>query len=201
EANRNNIFAGQIDPDLQDKGLEQAKATAKFINETYEVDKIYSSDLKRAYNTARALADILNIEIIKEKGMREIAAGEWEGILFSDLVKLFPDDFNKWMTSIGEARCTGGETVKELAERVVATLTKIAEESDGKTVAVATHATPIRVALAVIKTGSVDGANEVGWVSNASVTELTYENGKFKVEAEGQDEHLKALVTKLPDNV
>ena len=48
EANRNNIFAGHIDPDLQDKGVEQAKLTAKFINENYKVDKMGGNRLGRA---------------------------------------------------------------------------------------------------------------------------------------------------------
>lgn len=201
EANRNNIFAGQIDPDLQDKGIEQAKLTAKFINEKYKIDKIYSSDLKRAYNTAIELSKLTGIDIVKDEGMREIEAGEWEGKLFEELINLFPDDFKKWMHNIEEARCTGGETVKAMAFRVYSAIEKIASENIGKTVAVATHATPIRAILTIVKHGNIGKMNDVGWVSNASVTELLYENGKFEVVAEGQDEHLSALVTKLPENI
>ena len=124
EANRQNIFAGHIDPDLEQNGLEQAKLTAKFIKDNYNVDKIYASDLKRAYKTGLALSELLNIDVIKDKGLREIAAGKWEGVLFSDLVKLYADDFNKWMYNIGEAGCTDGESVKELSERVMNTLEK-----------------------------------------------------------------------------
>ena len=40
EANRNNVFAGHINPDLQNKGLKQAERTAKYITENYKVDKI-----------------------------------------------------------------------------------------------------------------------------------------------------------------
>lgn len=201
EANRNNIFAGHIDPDLQDKGVEQAKVTAKFICDKYKVDKIYSSDLKRAYNTALELSKLTGLEITKDEGMREIKAGEWEGILFTDLIKFFPDDFGKWMTDIGEAGCTGGETIREMTSRVCSTIEKIALENDGKTVAVASHATPIRAILTMVRHGNVEKMNDVDWVSNASVTELSYENGKFEVVAEGQDEHLAALVTKLPTNI
>ena len=42
EANRNEIFAGQLDAPLQNKGVEQAKLTAKFIKENYNVDKVYA---------------------------------------------------------------------------------------------------------------------------------------------------------------
>lgn len=201
EANRQNIFAGQIDPDLEQNGLEQAKLTAKFIKDNYNVDKIYASDLKRAYKTGLALSELLNIDVIKDKGLREIAAGKWEGVLFSDLVKLYADDFNKWMYNIGEAGCTDGESVKELSERVMNTLEKIAEENNGKTVAVATHATPIRAAMSVIEHGTVDKMNDVDWVSNASVTELSYDENGWKIVKAGQDAHLKSILTKLPDNI
>lgn len=201
EANRNNIFAGQIDPDLQDRGVEQAKLTAAFIKENYDVDRIYASDLKRAYNTALELSLITGIEIVKNEGMREIAAGEWEGLPFDELATLYSEDFNKWMYNTEEAGCTGGETIKELTERVVSALKEIACENDGKTVAVATHATPIRAILTVVKYGTIDKMNDVPWVSNASVTELTYENFEFKVVLTGDDKHLKALVTTLPESL
>ena len=74
EANRNRVFGGQINPDLQERGVMQAKLTAKFIAENYKVDKIYSSDLKRAYRTAQPLSYILNMEIKAEKRLREIYA-------------------------------------------------------------------------------------------------------------------------------
>lgn len=201
EANRKNIFAGHIDPDLQDTGVLQAKLTAQYIKENYRVDKIYSSDLKRAYNTAKQLAELIDLEIITDKGLREIAAGEWEGVVFDDLIKIYPDDFKKWMDDIGNAGCTGGETVKELTERVFSTVEKIARENDGHTVAIASHATPIRTIITMIKYGIIDRMNDVEWVSNASVTELEYDNGNFRIVLIGEDAHLKSLVTRLPDNI
>ena len=53
EANRNEIFAGHFNADLEDKGLLQAQKTAEYIKENYKVDKVYSSDLKRAFKTGK----------------------------------------------------------------------------------------------------------------------------------------------------
>lgn len=201
EANRQGIFAGQVDPDLQDKGLEQAKLTAEYIKENYKIDKIYSSDLKRAYNTAKCVATLVDLEIIKEKNLREIYAGKWEGMKFEDLASVYTKDYDVWLNHIGHARCTDGETVKELGKRIMKELEQIAIENDGKTVVVATHATPIRVMQSIIETGSTDKMEEIPWVSNASVTVVEYENGKWEVIEVSKDSHLKELKTELPKNV
>ena len=201
EANRQDFFAGQIDPDLQNKGLKQAQLTAKYISENYNVEKIYSSDLQRAYKTALCLAQILNLEVIKDQKLREINAGKWEGMKFSDLSVAYPKEYNLWLNHIGHAGCVGGETVKQLGDRIMGALTKIAEENDGKTVAIATHATPIRVAQSLIKSGNLEEMENIPWASNASVTVFEYDNNVWKIIAASKDEHLAELKTELPTNV
>lgn len=201
EANRNKVFGGQINPDLQERGVMQAELTAKFIAENYKVDKIYSSDLKRAYRTAQALSDILNMEIKAEKRLREIYAGKWEGVKFEELKVAYPEEYNVWLTDIGNAVCTEGESVRELGERIHGILTEIAEENDEKTVAIATHATPIRVMISMIETGGISEMKNIPWVTNASVTEITYDNGNWKIVEKSKDAHLEELRTNLPSNV
>lgn len=80
-------------------------------------------------------------------------------------------------------------------------LTKIAEDNDGKTVAIATHATPIRVAQSIIQCGALNEMENIPWVSNASVTVLEYNNNIWKVVTVSEDEHLAELKTLLPANV
>lgn len=201
EANRNNIFAGQINPDLQSRGLKQAALTAQYIKDNYKVDKIYSSDLQRAFKTAEALGKLLNMEVIPEKSFREISAGDWENIKFNDLPVLSPKEFTLWINDIGYAYCPNGESVKQLGERVMSALTKIAEENNGKTVVIASHATPIRVAQSIIQTGGLDEMKNIPWVSNASVTVFEYENNSFEVVKISEDAHLSEFRTVLPDNV
>ena len=200
EANLAGVFGGQIDPDLIENGMRQAEITAKFIEENYKVDAIYASDLTRAYKTGACLAARLGLPIQKEKDFREIFGGEWENKQFSDLPALYPADFAVWKENIGKARCTGGEAVEELGARVFSALSKIERENRGKTVAIATHATPIRALLSIVETGSTAKMQEIPWVSNASVTVLEYD-GEWHVAAASLDEHLKDLRTDLPKTV
>ena len=201
EANRNEIFAGHFDADLQNRGLKQAEKTAEYIKENYKVDKVYSSDLKRAFKTGKCISDLIGVEIVSTDKLREIRAGKWDGIKFSDLQKNYKEEYDLWMRDLGNAHCPDGESVKELGERVMNELTRIAEENDEKTVVVATHATPIRAAQTFIQFGTFKEMKNVKWVSNASITVLKYDNQKWTCQKASIDGHLADLKTALPTNV
>lgn len=201
QANRQGVFAGHYDVPLEPNGLEQAKATARFIADNYTVSKVYASDLKRAFVTGKTLSDLVGVPIIPDDRLREIRAGKWDGMHFADIMTEYSDAYNVWMTDIGNAVTTDGESVKELAERIKEVLTEISLQNDGATVAVATHATPIRIMQTLIQKGTLDEMKNIKWVSNASVTELVYNNGNFECKAVGLDSHLSKIKTVLPANV
>ena len=201
-ANKETFFAGQTDVPLLESGINQATLSAEFVKENYNVDKIYSSDLMRAYSTAQCFSKVLGVEITKDKALREIYAGEWEGKQHSALPALFPEEYgNLWLKHIGKAVTPGGESVKELGERVINTLEKIAKENPEKTVLVATHATPIRATQSIVEYGSVDKMENVPWASNASVTEICYEDGKWTLVRASIDEHLRGFKTSFAGNI
>ena len=200
-ANMTRNFAGHTDAELSPIGEEQVIKTAEYVAENYKVDKVYASDLKRAYNTGKAVADRLGLEVIPDENLREIFAGEWEGLAFDYLLETYVEDYGRWKNDIGNARCTGGESVQELAKRILAEVEKIAKENDGKTVAIATHATTIRVTQSIIQTGSLAEMKNIPWVTNASVSELEYSNGKWEFKKVSISDHLSTLPTPLPANV
>lgn len=195
-ANREAYFAGQMDPELMEKGIEQAMMSAEFVKENYTISAIYSSDLQRAYRTAECFADVLGLDIIKEEGLREINGGDFQGKKYSELQKLYPEEYgNLWFNDTGNVRCPNGESMKELGERVISSLERIAKENKGKTVLVSTHAAVIRVAQCIVERGSVEELVKTPWVSNASVTEITYDDGKWELIRASIDEHLNELKT------
>lgn len=200
-ANVGEIFAGHYNVPLSPLGHEQAERTAAFLTAHYAVDRVYSSDLDRAMETAACTAKKLHLTVTPVPALREISAGEWEGKRFVDLVREYPTDYGKWLADIGNSACTGGESVGDVSARVTAALTKIAAENDGKTVLVATHALPVRVFQCFVQGVSADGMKDVPWVSNASVTEAVYDGGRFSLVAVGMDAHLAECKTTLPTNV
>lgn len=202
EANLKDLFAGHFDADLTDRGHAQAARTAAFIKETYAVDAVYSSDLRRAYKTAQPVAQAFGLPITPEEGMREIFAGEWEGVPFYG-IKDTPhaQAFHIFMTDLGNAVCPGGESVAEMEKRVFQTVDRIANENEGKTVVIATHATPIRGLQCRFMKQPLPFMRQIPWVSNASVTEVRYENGEYTLVKVSQDEHLADMRTTLPAEV
>lgn len=108
EANDLGVFAGNYDIGLTELGHQQAQCTADFIAENYKVDKIYASDLKRAFKTAEYIALKLELDIIPNKKFREIFAGKWEGEKFDILVEKYKNDYEKWLSDIGNASPTDG---------------------------------------------------------------------------------------------
>ena len=201
QANREGFFAGQTDVPLEEKGLFQARMTADFIVSSYTADKVYASDLRRAYDTGKAVADRLGLEAIPDSRLREIYAGKWQGRKFTDIIAQYSSDYQAWLTDIGNCVCTEGESVAQLGSRVLEALTDIARANPEKTVVIATHATPIRVLQCLLGGHSLDHMKDIPWVSNASVTELTYNEGIWKLEKIGQDSHLSDLKTTFPANV
>ena len=199
-ANSRKEFGGQCDYALSDLGIIQAEKCAEALKNE-KIDKIYASDLKRAYDTAVPVAKSHGIPVIPHKGVREIFAGEWEGKAFDELNERYERDFAIWRTDIGNARCTGGESVRELSARVLATLAEIAKDNDGKTVCIATHATPIRSVCTAAAGLDACEMVKIPWVSNASVSIFEYENGTFRPLKVDDASYLGDLKTSLPPNV
>lgn len=200
-ANEKGFFAGQLDVELTETGEKQAELSAQYIINNYKIDKIYSSDLKRAYNTAKVVADKLDMEVIPSKKLREINAGKWDGKTFDNLEVIFAEEYGVWLSDIGRAKCPDGETVIQFSQRIISAITEIAKENEGKTVLIGIHATPIRVMQCVCKNVPIEDMKTVPWVTNASITVINYDNGKWFIELESYDEHIGEFKTKLQANV
>ncbi len=201
EANIKELFAGHSDAPLSELGQQQAKVTAEYIHNTYHVDHVYSSDLQRAYYTGKATADLFGLEVVQTAELREIFGGDWEMMSYSALEESYSEAYGIWKKDVGNSRCIGGESVAELGARIYNSVLEIAKKHEGRTVVIATHATPVRVLECLCCGLSLDEMKNVPWVSNASVTELRYNDGEWTYIKRGYDEHLRDFKSSLPANV
>ncbi len=182
-------FLGHTDLDITELGYKQADAVAEYLKDE-KIDAVYSSDLQRAFHTVEPIANKRALKVIPMQGLREIFAGDWENEYADVLKNEFEKDYSIWKNDIGNARCTNGESVLELQQRVLDEIIKIAEENPGKTVCIGTHATPIRVLNAAARGISKDEIKDIPWASNASVTRVIYKDGKFEMLSYSEDEYL-----------
>lgn len=201
EMNINKCFTGQLDVDLSEMGIKQAQMLADWVVENHKIDAIYSSDLLRAYHTAEPTAKKLGLKIKTSDALREIYAGQWQGMSFTQIKEKYPAEHDVWMHDCGNAVCPGGESVQHLADRVIAKIRQIAQENDGKTVMIATHATPIRVFEAVLRKGDISLTQQIPFVPNTSTTVCCYENGIFEFRTVGFDGYLEGCTSSLPSNI
>ena len=71
EGNALGKFLGHTDLGLTELGHKQGKKTAEYLSDK-GIDAIYSSDLVRAYDTAKYLSDLIGVEPVKTRELREI---------------------------------------------------------------------------------------------------------------------------------
>ncbi len=204
EANAQDLFAGHSDFDLTPLGHEQAALAAEYLYGRESIDKIYSSDLLRAHNTAVPFSKKFGLPIIDTPDFRELFAGLWEGMKLTDIAELYTADLLCWRDDFAASRCTGGESAAELYARIVEATKRTAAQNDGNTILITTHATPIRAIECCSRGWGAEKMGEVSFVRNSSINIFEYDPSCDKIVAVGTDivDHLDpSLVTSVPSTL
>ena len=199
--NEKGLITGHYDCDLAEYGFRQAQLISDYIVKNLKVDKVYSSDLCRAVNTIKPMADALNLPIIKEPAFREMAVGKWEAIAFKEAKRLYPKEFDDWMNTDDGGHAIGGESWSDVQIRAVKRLNEIVKENDGKNIVLCTHGGVIKVLQCYFAGLNIDKVGEIDWVSNTSITEVWYEKEKYSVKRVSFDDYLGEIKTALPKTV
>ena len=200
-ANFSGIFAGHSDFDLSELGHKQAEASAEYICKNYKIDKIYSSDLLRAYNTALPVSKRLGIPVIAATDFREINGGLWEGLTFDEIAQRYPKEYKVWSTDFSNAQCPEGESARDIYLRIKKATLDLAKTNPDATLLIGAHATVIRAVECFAKGFSEYEMGKVRFTHNASINVFSYENGVLKPEKINIIEHLGDLATAVPDKI
>lgn len=144
-------YSGHGDPELTGLGQEQAAAAARAIAgrlARHDVTPavILSSPLRRARQTAAAVAETTGADIEVREAFVETDFGGWEGLTFAEARERDPDLHARWLGDSTVAP-PGGESFAAVGERVGAELRRIVETFAGDTVVVVSHVTPIKMVL------------------------------------------------------
>ena len=139
--NRERRWQGHADRPLSPLGLEQASALADAV-QTRSIVAVYSSDLRRALDTAEVVAGRLGLTVTALPDLREVDVGSWSGLHLEEVERLYPEGAERWRS--GLTGWDDGETVDAMAERVVNAVERIAAAHPGADVLVVAHGGPIR---------------------------------------------------------
>jgi broad specificity phosphatase PhoE len=143
--NRDGRFQGHADTSLNARGREQAQALAEGVN---GVEVIYSSDLKRAIETAEVVAERLGLEVTVDSRLRERGFGAWEGLTRAEIEASFREEFDRWRRGDGGG-AEDAEAHEAFAARIEAFLADVLARHPDQTVLVIAHGGSIRVVQAV----------------------------------------------------
>jgi broad specificity phosphatase PhoE len=154
EWNASRRFQGRTDVPLSAEGRQQAHAIAAALRGE-RIDRIYTSDLSRAVETARIVADSVAAEVVVDRRLREFDFGRWEGLTWEEIVVNDPQVAAAGSKVAKRYAPEGGETFEVVCGRIRSFLEEL-EARDGDTsIAVVTHAGALHAALAVLGFASV----------------------------------------------
>jgi len=138
EWNREERFRGWADLDLNDLGKRQAEATAEKVAQ-WSVAAVYSSPLRRAVTTARILAKRLGLEVKLLPGLIDINYGEWQGLSPEEALAKDGSLYVLWLKSPYLVQFPGGESLREVRDRAVATVDDLITNRSEETIALVSH--------------------------------------------------------------
>jgi broad specificity phosphatase PhoE len=162
EWNRTGRYQGWADPPLNDTGRAQARTLAAHLRST-PFDAVYSSDLRRARETAEIVAAPHGVPVIVEPGLREVNVGAWSGLTRAEVEQRFPG---------GER--PGGETREQHTARVLEAAERIARAHPGRRILVASHGGTMRALRMHV------GDEPSHPIANCSVLELHFGDGRLE---------------------
>ncbi|MBF6613094.1 MAG: histidine phosphatase family protein [Chloroflexi bacterium] len=151
EWNRSHRFQGQLDVPLSEVGRKQAEAVADWLaRQSVNFTAIYTSDLKRASQTAQAIGDRLGITPQPARALREIHVGEWQGLSVDEVEAGYPGQINEWADRVDSFTLPGGESIPQVQERVFAFYRKVTQQHDGQAIIVVSHGAALAALIAAI---------------------------------------------------
>ena len=142
-------YQGLLDPGLSERGLKQAELLGIAL-EKEKIDVIYSSPLRRTYQTAQEIAKRHGLEFVEDKRIIEIDHGVWSGMLVEEVKERFPEDFRRWLEEPHRVKFEGGESLEDVFKRVKDFVEFLREKHWGQTVAIVSHTVPIRAMLCAL---------------------------------------------------
>jgi broad specificity phosphatase PhoE len=134
-------WQGHADRPLTEKGRAQASALAERLAHI-DLDEVYSSDLRRAADTARVVAEAQGLGLVQLPELREVDVGSWSGLTREEAEERFPEGFARWRE--GFPGWADGEGYDEMAQRVIGAVVQIALAREDGRALVVSHGGPIR---------------------------------------------------------
>ncbi|MCS6834528.1 MAG: histidine phosphatase family protein [Anaerolineae bacterium] len=150
--NRSERWQGWVAVPLNERGREQAHRLASFVR-TLGISALYTSDLRRAEQTAQIIGEALGLQPKSDERLRERNIGAWQGLTHAEVVSWYEDQYLRLREDPEGYVIPGGESRAQVAERVRAFFAELMAQDVGEVVCVVSHTLAIHTILSDLVAG------------------------------------------------
>lgn len=185
EYNKERRIQGLLDSPLTLEGKEKAKELgARLKDEGIEI--IYSSDQKRAMDSAKIINEALKLDIIPDRRLTEVSMLSHEGMTWAESVATDPDREDLIMQRPDLFNEGGIYPYRDALEDAIAFIFELIKTNYEK-VLVMTHGSKLRVITTVLEGLDLKDTNKVELIKGLSLKIYDYNEGKFKLLHDDED--------------
>jgi len=170
------IFRGRIDIELSQTGMKQAELLARYLSDT-KVDAIYSSPLKRALQTAEAIAGYHRLNVQIAPALIDFDFGRWQGLSRQEVQDKYKALYAEWLEHPHQVQMPDGEKLADVRKRALSVVESIIAKHTGMVILVS-H----RVVNKVLICALLGLDNSRFWnieQDTCGITSFIYENNRF----------------------
>jgi broad specificity phosphatase PhoE len=195
--NRDEIFRGRADVPLNGLGQKQAELLSGYLSGS-PVEAVYSSPLKRALETAAAIAGRHGLEVRVAPGLNDMHFGDWQGMPVADVREKYSREFGDWSEHPEKVRIPGGESLEDVGKRALGVVEEVVNGYGG-TVVLVSH----RVVNKVLICALLGLDNSHFWnlrQDTCGITVFSHDRGRFVLTGHNNTSYLEPLkAAKLAD--
>jgi len=148
--NKENRVRGRLNPEMDEIGLKQAEATARYVAARWPVVAVLTSPLRRAVQTAERIARAQGLSAEPFHGLLDADFGEWQGLTLEEVERRYPSSCRTWLNAPHMVHFPGGETLTDVRRRVLAGVDEVIARYAGQSVAMVGHNVVNRVLLCAV---------------------------------------------------
>jgi len=190
-------YQGWSDVSLSDIGRQQAE----YLATNFPAEKlaaVYSSDLNRAAETARAVAEKLGCPLQLEKAFRELDFGKWEGLTYNEIAKDWPEEVNNLFVNPEKLQTPEGESFQDVEKRAIKRIKELCEKHKDESFAVVAHGAINRTILCSMMHIPLHYLWSIRQ-DNTAVSVVSIQDGYYSFDLLNSTAHLKDFSEKVLD--
>jgi broad specificity phosphatase PhoE len=190
EWNVEELFRGRADVELNERGVKQAELLAEHLSEL-RIEAVYSSPLKRALNTAEAIARRRQLKVIVSPGLIDCDFGQWQGLQLQEVKNRYRELYRQWTESPHLVKIPGGESLDGVRERALKVVDGVIAKHHERVVLVS-H----RVVNKVLICALLGLDNSHFWnirLDTGATTTFSHQDGRFVLLKHNDTSYLRPL--------